>query len=85
MNALYNSNLVHGLKIALFKDKHNINFATSTRSAIMSSIRVIVSTEDQTISITNLFSLLSARSDLSFIEGFNIVETIEMIDYVSTS
>ena len=27
----------------------------------------------------------SARSDLSFVEGFNIAEIIEMIDYVSTS
>ena len=51
----------------------------------MSSICVTVPTEDQTVSINNLFSLLSARSDLSFIEGFNLGEIIEMIDYVSTS
>ena len=51
----------------------------------MSSICVTVPTEDQTVSINNLFSLLSARSDLSFIEGFNLGEIIEMIDYVSTN
>ena len=88
MNALYNSNSVIGLKIAYFRAKYRVNFitqCTSTRSTIMSSIRVTVPTEDQTVSINNLFSLLSARSDLSFIEGFNLVEIIEMIDYVLTS
>ena len=84
-NALYNSNSVIGLKIAYFRAKYRVNFITSTRSTIMSSIRVTVPTEDQSVSINNLFSLLSARSDLSFIEGFNLVEIIEMIDYVSTS
>ena len=85
MNALYNSNSVIGLKIAYFRAKYRVNFITSTRSTIMSSICVTVPTEDQTVSINNLFSLLSARSDLSFIEGFNLVEIIELIDYVSTS
>ena len=85
MNALNNSNSVIGLKIAYFGAKYRVNFITSTRSTIMSSIRVTVPTENQTVSIKNLFSLLSARSDLSFIEGFNLVEIIEMIDYVSTS
>ena len=85
MNALYNSNSVIGLKIAYFRAKYRVNFTTSTCSTIMSSIRVTVPTEDQTVSINNLFSLLSARSDLSFIEGFNLVEIIEMIGYVSTS
>ena len=84
-NALYNSNSVIGLKIAYFRARYRVNFTTSTRSTIMSSIRVTVPTEDQTVSINHLFSLLSARSDLSFIEGFNLVEIIEMIDYVSTS
>ena len=85
MNALYNSNSVIGLKIAHFKAKYRVNFITSTLSTIMSSIRVTVPTEDQTVSINSLFSLLSARSHLSFIERFNLVEIIEMIDYVSTS
>ena len=87
MNALYNSNSVIGLKIAYFRAKYRVNFITSihVRSTIMSSICVTVLTEDQTVSINNLFSLLSARSDLSFIEGFNLGEIIEMIDYVSTS
>ena len=85
MNALYNSNSVIGLKIAYLRAKYRVNFITSTRSTTMSSIRVSVPTEDQTVSINNLFSLLSARSDLSFIEGFNLVEIIEMIDYVSAS
>ena len=85
MNALYNSNSVIGLKIAYFIAKYRVNFITSTRSTIMSSNRVTVPTEDQTVNINNLFSLLSGRSDLSFIEGFNFVEIIEMIDYVSTS
>ena len=84
-NALYNSNSVIGLKIVYFRAKYRVNFITSTRSTIMSSIRVTVPTEDQTVSINNLFSILSARSDLSFIEEFNLVEIIEMIDYVSTS
>ena len=84
MNALYNSNSVIGLKIAYFRAKCRVNFITSTCSTIMSSIRVTVPTEDQTVSINNLFSFLSARSDLSFIEGFKLVEFIEMIDYVST-
>ena len=78
----YNSNSVIGLKIAYFRAKYRGNCTTSTRSTIMSSIRVTMPTEDQTVSINNLFSILSARSDLSFIEGFNL---IEMIDYVSTS
>ena len=68
-----------------FRAKYRVNFITSTRSTIMSSIRVTVPTEVQTVSINNLFFLLSARSDLSFLEGFNLVEIIEMIDYVSTS
>ena len=34
--------------------------------------------EDQ--NVTNLFSLLSARSDLLFIEGFNLDEIVEMIE-----
>ena len=85
MNALYNSNSVIGSKIAYFRAKYHINFTTSTRSKIMSSICVTVPTEVQKVSINNLFSLLSARSDLSFIEGFNLAEIIEMIDYVSTS
>ena len=85
MNTLYNSNSVIALKIAYFRAKYRVNFTTSTRSTIMSSIRVTVPTEYQIVSINNLFSLLSARSDLSFIEGFNLVEIIEMIDYVSTS
>ena len=85
MNTFYNSNSVIGLKIAYFRAKYRVNCTTSTRSTIMSSIRVTMSTEDQTVSINNLFSILSARSDLSFIKGFNLVEIIEMIDYVSTS
>ena len=82
MNTFYNSNSVIGLKIAYFTAKYRVNCTTSTRSTIMSSIRVTMPTEDQTVSINNLCSLLSARSDLTFIEGFNL---IEMIDYVSTS
>ena len=85
MNSLYNSNSVIGSKIAYFRAKYRINFTTSTRSRIMSNICVTVPTEDQNVSINNLFSLLSARSDLSFIEGFNLAEIIEMIDYVSIS
>ena len=85
MYSLYNSNSVIGSKIAHFRAKYRINFTTSTHSRIMSSICVTVSTEDQKVSINNLFSFLSAKSDLSFIEGFNLVEIIEMIDYVSTS
>ena len=69
----------------LFQSQLRVNFITSTRSTIMSSICVTVPTEDQTVSINNLFSLLSARSNLSFIKGFNLGEIIEMIDYVSTS
>ena len=49
----------------------------------MLTIRVSVPTEDQTVCIDKLYSLLSARSDLSFIEGFNLVEIDEIIDYVS--
>ena len=85
MNSLYNLNSVIGSKIAYFRTKYRINFTTSTRSRIMSSICVTVPTEVQKVSINNLFSLLSARSDLSFIEEFNLAEIIEMIDYVSTS
>ena len=78
-------NSVISSKIVYFRAKFRINFTTSTRSTIMSSIRVTVPTEDQKVSINNLFSLLSARSNLSFIEGFNLAEIIGMIDYVSTS
>ena len=88
MNALYNSNSVICSKIAYFRAKYRINFTTSTRFTIMSSIRFTVLTwltENQTVSINNLFSLLVARSDLSFMEGFNLAEIIDMIDYVSTS
>ena len=49
MNALYNSNSVIGLKIAYFRAKYCVNFITSTRSTIMSSIHVTVPTEDQTV------------------------------------
>ena len=55
-DAVYNSNSVIGLKIADFIAKHYINFITSTRSRIMSSIRDTVPTEDQKVSINNLFS-----------------------------
>ena len=58
---------------------HCINFTTSTRSTIMSSIRVTVHTTDQKVSINNLFFFFSARFDLSFIEGFNLAEIIEMM------
>ena len=85
MNSLYNSNSVVGSKITYFRAKYRINFTTSTRSRIMSNICVTVSTEVQEVSINNLFSLLSARSDLSIIEGFNLAEIIEMMVYVSTS
>ena len=51
----------------------------------MSSICVTVPTEGRKVSINKLSSLLSARSDLSFIEGFNLAEIIEMMVYVSTS
>ena len=85
MNALYNSNSVIGSKIAYFRAKYRINFTTLTRSAILSSIRVTVLTEEQKVSINKLFSLLSARSDFSFIEGFSLAEFIEMIGYVPTS
>ena len=51
-----------------------------TRSTIMSSIHVTEPTEDQEICINNLCSLLSTRSDLSFIDRFNFVEIIDMID-----
>ena len=83
MNFLCNSNSVNGSKIAHFRTKYRI---TSRLSKIMSStIRVTMPTEDQKVSINNLFSLLSARSDVSFIEGFNLNEISEMINYVSTS
>ena len=52
---------------------------------MMLSIRVTVPSEDQKVSINNLFFVYSARFDISFIEGLNIAEIIEMIDYVSTS
>ena len=86
MNFLCNLNSVNSSKIAYFRTKYRINFTTSRLSKIMSStIRVTVPTEDQKVSINNLFSLLSARSDVSFIEGFNLNEISEMINYVSTS
>ena len=85
INSFYNSNSVVGSKIAYFRAKYRINFTTSTRSTIMSSICVTVPTEGQKVSINNLCSLLSVRSDLSFIEEFNLAEIIDMIDYVSTS
>ena len=44
-----------------------------------------MSTEDQKLSINNLCSILSARSDLSFTERFNLVEIIDMIGYETTS
>ena len=74
MNALYNLNLVIDLKIAYLRARYRINFTTSTCSIIISSIRVTVPTEEQTVSINYLFSLLSARSDLSFIEEFNLAQ-----------
>ena len=58
MNSLYNSRSVIGSKIAYFKAKHR---TTSTRSKIMLSIRVTVPTEDQKVSINNLFSLCQIR------------------------
>ena len=76
INSLYISNSVIGLEIAYFKAKYRINFTTSTRSTIMSSIRVPVPTEYQKVSINNSFSLLSARSDLSFREGFNLLKLL---------
>ena len=72
MNSLHNSNSVIGSKIAYFRAKYRISFTTSTRSTILSSICVTVPTEDQKLSINNLFSLLSAKSDLSYIEVFNL-------------
>ena len=81
INSLYNSNFVIGSKNVHFRANYRIIFTIPTRSTI---IRVTVPTEDKKISINNLFSLLSARSDLSFIEGFNLAEIIDMIDYVST-
>ena len=72
MNSLHNSNSVIGSKIVYFRSKYRVNFITSTRSTIMSSICVTVPTEDQTVSINNLFSLLSAKSDLSYVEVFNL-------------
>ena len=42
MNALYNSNSVIGLKIAYFRAKYRVNFITSTRSTIMSSVTVLL-------------------------------------------
>ena len=44
-----------------------------------------MSTEDQKLSINNLCSILSARSDLSFTERFNLVDIIDMIGYETTS
>ena len=55
MNALYNSNSVIGLKIAYFRAKYRVNFITSTRSTIMSSIRVTVPTENQQLVLTICF------------------------------
>ena len=43
----------------------------------LKKISVTVPTEDQTVSINNLFSLLSARSELSFIEGFNLLKLLK--------
>ena len=85
MNSLYNSNSVIGSKIAYFRAKCRIDFTTSTRSRLMPSICVTVPTGAQKVSINNLFSLLSARSDLSFIEELNLAKIIEMINYASTS
>ena len=55
MNSLCNSNSVIDSKIAYFRAKYRINFTTSTRSRIMSSICVTVPTEDRKISNNNLF------------------------------
>ena len=87
INSLYNLNSVIGSKMSYFRAKHRINFTTSTRFTISSSIRVTVPTptEDQKVRINNLFSLLSARFDHSIIEEFNLAEIIEILDYVSTS
>ena len=57
INSLYNSNSVIGSKVAYCRTKYRINFTTSTRSRIMSSICVTVPIEDQKVSINNLFSL----------------------------
>ena len=51
MNSVYNSYSVIGSKIAYFRAKYRINLTTSTRSTVMSSIRVTVPTEDQKVSI----------------------------------
>ena len=65
MNALYNSNSVIGLKIAYFRAKYRVNFITSTRSTIMSSIRATVPTEEQLVlTICFLFCLQDPTSHL---------------------
>ena len=64
-----------------------INFTTSTRFLQLCQVFVLLCLlkTKKLLSINNIFSLLSARSDISFIEGFNLAEIIEMIDYMSTS
>ena len=52
INSLYNSNSVICLNIAYFRAKYCINFTISTRSTIMSTIRVTVTTEDRKLVLT---------------------------------
>ena len=60
----YNSNSVIGSKIAYFRAKYRINFTTSIRSTIMSSIRVSVPNEDQKVSISIIIFFKTAISFL---------------------
>ena len=60
----YNSNSVIGSKIAYFRAKYRINFTTSIRSTIMSSICVSVPNEDQKVSISIIIFFKTAISFL---------------------
>ena len=59
--------------IAHFRTKCHIFFTASTCLAITTSSSVSAPTEDLAVSVNNVFFLMSARSDNSFI-GFNFIE-----------
>ena len=87
MNSLCNSNSVIDSMIAHFLAKYCINFTSKLlHQHVLQLCQVFVllcllKTKKLVLTI----SVPASRSDLSFIEGFNLAEITEMIDYVSTS
>ena len=85
-NALYNSNWCIGYKMAYFKNTYAVDLTKHDPSFVFSRVKATGTYNNiaHNATIDNLLTLLQARFDISYIEGFDCSYIDDLIELVAT-